>query len=375
MTIRTRYRTVVATAAVALVAPLALVAITATPANAAVSKHKHEVTMYKVEKYIKLAGGGPTSPSGQVLSTSLSCSTATDKVLDGMWLIQHVDQYNAPNPEPADPDNDTGYTPIDPAPYPGGAYNDERDVQVWESYPDAVVSKWNFKFENFAYGDAQLKVWVLCIKSQTESAGAPSHKHTIGVSAPFSAGVYNTAAGVSSFVNAGGDCTGDQYFVAPGFKINNPVKSRLVGSNPITSGKSWHWNFYGAGVSNISLYGKCIDRRVGNTNASGGNHAHAIAMLNLPGYAGHPYQIFDGDVQSEKFTCDEDEASYHGYKAAVGWFTMSNHWDHHWFLGMEPQPKTRVYWFMNRNVFPETADITIGALCINSRTGNPINPW
>ncbi|HEY0905163.1 MAG TPA: hypothetical protein VGE14_14845 [Marmoricola sp.] len=370
MAIQPRFR--IAAALGALIAPMAVVAITATPADAAISKHKHEVTMYKVEKYIKLKGGGATSPTGDTLETSLSCSNSSDKVLDGMWLVQHVDQYNQPPTEPTDPDDDTGYDPIDPAPYTGGTYNDARDVQVWWSYPDTTDGyKWNFKFQNFAYGDAQLKTYITCIKGKTEANG---HTHNIGVS-----GADALAGGLTVGVRSGydwaGGCNADRFFVAPGFKIINGVRTRPVASYPTLNAgiTKWHWDFAGAGAS-INYYGKCIERRVANAVGSGGNHSHGIAIKNLPTFSGHEYQIDAGDPQTEQFSCDEDNSTYHGYKAMVGWYWMGTNWEYNWFLGMEPQPKTRVFSFWNWHPSSSDAQITIGAVCVNSRTGNPINP-
>ena len=71
-----------------------------------------------------------------------------------------------------------------------------------------------------------------------------------------------------------------------------------------------------------------------------------------------------------RYSCDQDQPGLHGYKAAVGAFYLGNNWENHWFLGMEPRPKTRAYSFWNLGA--SNGEVKVATLCINSRTGNPI---
>ena len=385
MTAHSRFR--IAAALGALIAPLALVAAATAPADAATSKHKHEVYMYKVEKDLRLAGVGPNA-IGQSGTTSLSCF-GTDNVLDGMWNVKHVDQYQDPE---FDPDDDPEYPSTVTL---GGLYNDERDVFVQASYPDTGnVAKWNFRFQNRAYGDAQLKIFVTCIRDFTEKTNG--YKHEVDVSG---AGYYTRPTVGHNQAWAGRtmyDGTSDLWcpdvndlFVAPGFDLVGTTRDhRLVASYPTQSGRSWAWEFasfdpdpLGAGTGpivtgqNVNFYGKCIDRRVLD---SGAGHRHAIVMKHLPGPTwGSPWQnngwhelIGQGDAQEVQYSCDTDHWEYSGYKAAVGWFFIYTGWEHTWFYGSEPRPKTRVWQFWNGH--PVSADVSLGALCINSRTANPI---
>ena len=117
---RHRIDTLIAAATVALVAPLAVVATTLVSAEAAPPvKHKHEVTMYKVEKHLTLSGVG-SQAVGDSGTQSLSCD-AGDYVLDGMWMVSHVDQYN---PDPPDPDDDPDNPPVDES----GVYDDMKTL-------------------------------------------------------------------------------------------------------------------------------------------------------------------------------------------------------------------------------------------------------
>jgi hypothetical protein len=391
MTAHTRFRRIAAVATAALIAPLALVAATSASADAATLKrHKHEVTMYKVEKYIKLAGVGTTTV-GDSPSQFLKCSSSSDSVLDGMWVVDHVDQYNPPNPDPADPD-DNGFPTIPSGPtVTGGHYNDERDVWVRASYPDLVDnSQWNFRFENKAYGDAQLHVYITCIKGSTEQAD--SHSHAINVHNIGGSGTWLTSGPAGQFAPTGGvwndddneadtgynssaapgspygACGSNEYFVAPGFEFDTGY-ARLLGSAPVGF-TGWQWRFaisHWDATSHLRLFGKCISNRTGFAGSP--SHQHGIGMKHLGlKLKNNPY----GDRRTFSYSCDEDDSSMHGYKAMVGSFWMNNYWNRHWFLGMEPQPKTRVFHFWNQEWSHNTADVFVGVFCVNSRTSNPL---
>lgn len=364
MTVHTRYRSIFAMAAAALIAPVALVAATSAPADAGTS-HKHEVYLYKVEKDLRLAGVGPDG-FGDSPSTSLSCSPG-DTVIDGMWVVKHVDQYHPPAP---DPDDDPDF-PSDST--LGGVYNDERDVYVKASYPDfGDARQWFFDFKNRAYGDAQVKLFATCIRGYTEYAN--SHRHSINVrnlfaQAPSTGWYGGSRSGWDSFGSY--SCNSDEYFVAPGFNLSpaGAVDHRLVASYPTNNGRSWAWEFGASSLAPVAFYGKCIERRTGVGNA----HRHSIAMKHMPSSNhsfGHQYGIHMGDPEEVQYSCDQDEPSFSGYKAGVGWFYMADWWEYNWFLGMEPRPKTRVFHFWHHH--SSQGQVYVGALCINSRTSNPL---
>jgi hypothetical protein len=368
MTVQTRYRRLIAVAAGALIAPAALVAATSAPADAGTS-HKHEVYIYKMERDLRLAGVGPDA-FGDAGSTTLSCSPG-DTVIDGMWMVKSVDQYHPPAP---DPDEDPAFPSSSTV---GGTYNDQRDVYVKASYPDfSDARRWNYEFNNRAYGDAQVKLYVTCIRGYTEYTN--SHRHQINVRNLFASVQFTTPHAYAnrtfwdgSTAAPGFSCGPTEYFVAPGFNLSpaGAVDHRLVASYPTNSGRSWAWEFGASSQANVAFYGKCIDRKVG----VGNGHQHSIAMKHMPSSnfaAGHGYAIQSGDPKQVQYTCDQDEPSFHGYKAGVGWFWMGDYWEYNWFLGMEPRPKTRVYSFWHG--WPVPGQVKVGALCINSRTSNPL---
>ncbi len=369
MAARSRIR--VALAVGALVAPLAMVAAASAPASAGTPKHKHEMVLYKVESTVKLGGAGSEIDSP---NQSLRCNPG-DYVLDGMWLVKHVDQY------PPDPDDDPG----NPS---GGQYNDERDVWVQASYPDqGDLRTWQFVFANKAYGDAQLRLAITCINGETQTAGqGPGHlhKHQVKVRNLFAGGAATVAhpwAGrfyVDSGTQGWGACQPGEYFVAPGFDLGAP-SYRLVGSYPSTvnAGLSWAWEFAVANTVpvtpqpvNINVYGRCIDRKV----VANDGHRHSIAMVHAPGLPfGSWHESFISQMAypaEVQYQCDQDNTSLHNYKAMVGWFWMGTNWEHNWFLGMEPRPKLRAFTFWNPS--PGAAQVKFGTLCINARTSNPV---
>jgi len=394
MTAQHRFR--IAAAVGALVAPLALVAATSTSADAAgASKHKHEVYMYKVEKNLRLAGVGPEA-FGDSPSPTLSCNGG-DIALDGMWNVKSVDQYHAPS---YDPDEDSGYPSTSTL---GGIYNDERDVFVEASFPSTSdPAKWEFRFDNRAYGDAQVKLFVTCIRGYTENA--QGHNHQVKVRNLFAGNAFtaaNTAYPGRTMWNSAGAglaCNNTEFFVAPGFDLASTVKDhRLTGSYPTNLGKSWAWDFASfdpdsalnpqglpggtgpinpAGGEQVMFYGKCIERQVAVNG-----HRHAVVMKHLPapdwdalepvGFGDDGYQVNIplGDPQEVQYSCDTDYPSYSGYKAMVGWFYMTNWWETNWYLGMEPRPKTRVWQFWNGGA--NAAKARVGVFCVNSRTANP----
>lgn len=400
MTTQPRYRRLAALAAGALVAPLALVGMTAGPADAAPQKHKHEVYIYKIEKNLKLAGVG-TDTMGDSTSPFLQCN-GSDIVLDGMWMVKSVDEYHAPDPDPdEDPDIPSTNTT-------GGKYNDERDVYVLASYPDlgaGMQGRWQFQFENRAYGDAQVKLYATCIRNNTEKAGAPNHNHPIVVrNLPVKNASPNWVVHPNlstpnptpnrwyySWDDSDGACLSGEYFVAPGFKMSPtvlptpPNYHRLVASYPRVDagapGRGWTWEFgesVPVGVTptyampTTDVYGKCISRKVGS-QSTGSAHSHALAMRHMPnvdmtavGGVGIPV----GNPRYVEYSCDQDDANLFGYKAAVGFFWIGANWHHNWFLGMEPRPKTRVFAFWNAGAV--SVETRFGALCINSRTANPV---
>ena len=91
-------------------------------------------------------------------------------------------------------------------------------------------------------------------------------------------------------------------------------------------------------TASINVYGRCIDRRV----LADSGHRHAIAMAHLPGlpFASWAELPTPPVPQRVPVPVRPGLPQFHNYKAMVGWFWMGAHWEHNWFIGMEPRPQT-----------------------------------
>ncbi len=355
MTARTRSRPrnwLIAAAVTALLAPLALVFAAASPAAATPGK-LHEVYMYKVEKHVDLPAEWPDS----YLHTHLYCNPG-DIALDGMWRVDNVDQAQPPE-----------------------FLGDERDVVFYASYPDdeGDNTEWHFRMENFADGDAQIKLFVTCIRGTVEAA----HGHTHGINiSPVH--VDNTWTGVGGFpvgensLTHNVTCPSGTYAVAPGFNFRNDDRQRIFRSWTTgavgTEMRGWRWAFIiNNPLSDARFYLRCISDRV--LTAAPGPHTHRIPMTWRPnGVAGHLQSAgpFNGEVE-RRINCDDglNGAHYQNYKAMVGGFWIHD-WHYVWYLGMDPRPKQRSYKFFYEG--PGSGDVYLGALCIRARTDKQIKP-
>jgi len=323
MAIHTRFR--VAAALGALVAPLAFVAATQTAADAA-SSRTHDISMYKKEMYLPLEGEFPDN----VASPSMSCDNG-DIVTDGMWRIDSVDDYW----------DDGDFSAGDPL-----------KVKILASYPDAGDRRtWNFRIQNDNDGRAQLKLFITCIRGTVDFQNGHSHGLDVtGVG--LKSTTQNAPFGFDWTTNT---CPTGYVPIAPGFNFTNG-SGALFRSKPWGS-IGWSWGFNVAGPVDVNLYLSCLNLKV------------------LPSGTGHSHKLTAGQYTSVRFIPDskkwEETYSCDGsYKALVGQFDISG-WNNVWFLGMDPRIKSRSYSFM-RSGGP--ADVTIGALCVKSRTGKQIAP-
>lgn len=358
MTARTRSRTFLVGAAVAaLLAPLAVVAALTAPATAAnVGPRMHEVYMYKVEKHVDLSGEFPDN----YLATTLSCNSG-DWALDGMWRVDHVDQFNSSDVDPDDPDS--------------GVYNDRRDVLVYASYGDDVdKGKWIFRLENIAQGNAQVKLFVTCIRQRTEANAG--HRHHIDISQRYMdsshSGVLPAGANQREFA---GDCGPGYFAVAPGFNFINDSYNHIYRSWPHNSGRSWSWGFKTTSANPaLNLYLRCISKKVLPLVGPGASqaHSHKLPMAFRPGFSGHSQLVSPHNTPVERrFDCDTGNGKYHAYKAMVGAFHIHDPW-HTWFFGMDPRPKQRSFQFFWDGT--GSRQVYLGAHCIRTRTGKQIRP-
>lgn len=350
MTAHTRFwRTFIGAAVVALVAPLFAVVAMASSASAAVGPRPHEVYMYKVEAHVDLSGEYPDN----YLHTHLYCNDG-DYALDGMWRVDHVDQANPQL----------------------GTVGDERDVVFYASYGDTShPDMWHFRMENYATGNAQVKLFLTCIRKTTEQAAGHSHGIRLRpLSSSFNR-YFNFGRNEWS-PNSNSGCASNEYAVAPGFNFVNDNWNRMLGSYPTSSFRGWQWAFEVNSHSpvHVTLYLRCLRDVV--HNAGSPSHSHKLPMMwrtnNSHPYNGVVTSHLTSGISEQRLSCDDGSngAFYQDYKAMVGAFWL-NDWHYQWYLGMDPRPKTRAYKFWDEG---GGHNVRLNIFCIKSRTGPQIKP-
>jgi hypothetical protein len=309
--------------------------------------------MYKVEKSVTLEAEYPDSYSGDV---SLSCNDG-DYALDGMWRVDHVDQWNG-----EDDDDSTA------------VYHDERDVVFYTSTSSAAKDKWLFRFENLADGRAQVKLFVTCIEKQTEQADG--HKHSVVLS-----DLNLTADSYGSDENSTAStvCGGDELAVAPSFDFTQRTVNWIFRNYPTADGRGWNWSFvvesgHAPASVPVKVGFRCLKTKVANAGSK--SHSHQLIRSWRPQTTPFTDFYLGLGTQEKQHSCDAgaDGSKFQDYKAMVGGFYIFD--PHHtWYLGMDPRPKTRAYRLFNDGVAgPDLNRVDLGALCVKSRTGKQIKP-
>jgi hypothetical protein len=335
----------------ALIAAFALLI----PANAFAS---HDLGIYRVEQQVTLDSDQQTA--------DLSCD-AGDIALDGMWRVDHADQD----------DDDLYKTALG------------RAVDVLEAYPKlgfGVASNghrdtYHYLFEKNAIGRVQLKVFMTCIRQDTHQTSGHSH-----------------AIQVTNFTSGGGDpgtfsstpCNVKEFVSTPGFKIawtgepgTDPVPylGRVSTSWPTptptpssttSNMRSWDWVIdlsQDTGTPSVTYYWSCVKRAL---PLSGGER-HKL-VYRYDGQLTH--SIGASSVQTVRQSCG---AAYKAVVAGIS-FPFSNAFTdpntdypfatfpepYVWWLGMDPQPKSRDFKFLNAD--SAAHNVKTAAICLNYRT-------
>jgi len=342
----------------ALIGVLATAICLAIPASAFAG---HDLGIYKAEKHLDL-----NSDETQV---DVNCY-GNDYALDGMWRIDHGDQD----------DDDISVTAIG------------RAVDVREAYPvdsadsDAKFDGYHFFFDKNVIGRAQVKVWALCIKSQTEQSGGHSHsipfvpaagypkKFTAAAGPPPGYSAWPGTTGTFSDANA---CPSNTFVSTPGYKVTpsgtDPVPyAEHLGEDWPTSVSGWSWIMDLSQDSNakVDFYLSCVSRKL---PAAGGERHKLVYRLQGP----EDNTLAPNRVSTKRISC----AAH--YKAVVAGFSLFPGWANQadpspdfasfftpnwWYLGMDPQPKSRDFKFLNATGVAATNKAHLKAICLNYRT-------
>jgi hypothetical protein len=311
----------------------------------------HDLGIYKVEKQLDL--------DSDETAIDLSCN-GTDLALDGMWRVDHIDQD----------DDDLYKTAIG------------RAVDVLEAYP-STQSNYHFLFEKNGIGRAQVKVFATCIKDKTEQSGG--HQHNVQITSysstakPAVNSWYGNSFSTSSDANK---CTGQTFVSTPGFKIDwlnkgtgadpSPYIGRMSTSwmSPDIKTYAWTHNFAGEpATTTITYYWSCVKRKV--QTAGGENHKLVYRLNSTP--SPQSDSIPATSIKTVRQSCQSH------YKAVVAGFSFTpggpiadlnpNVVDPApwlWFLGMDPQPKSRDFRFLNGDASAHS--VLTQAICLNYRT-------
>lgn len=322
-------------------AALALIPAAAHAAGSGSTAERHQMSMYKVEYDMSL-------DAVDVQSTQLDCN-GKDLALDGMWRVTYTDF----NPQ------------LDDEAPPGG-WNDYNGVHVWDSH-SVGQGKWRFKIYNETSETAQVKLWITCLNYKVAPADRDAHRQTLSIG-PLETANHTFGGHTPVSVKAAQHtCPSDTIAVAPGFELTqgNVGVWRSAPHHPNL--RSWSWGFYQQGPTKVTTSIRCLDLPSSTTATP--SHFHRLVVT----ARSHTVATQPGIVNHVKFDCSPYE------KAMVGIFDIrlgnawGSPWDQHflWFLGMEPQIKSREFKIWNVDaVTPWTA--RFGAVCVNDRIGRRV---
>lgn len=304
----------------------------------------HDLGIYKVEKHLDLVA--------DETEVDLSCGSGT-YALDGMWRIDHADQD----------DDDIFVTSIG------------RAVDVREAYPfdgadaDSDYDSYHFFFDKNAIGRAQVKVFATCIKKQTEQSSGHSHNIVVTVKP-------TTTTGGGAF-STGNVCPVNEFVAQAGYKVtpsgadavpfNQHIQERWPTSN--MRGFDWYTDLSQDPGSTITYYISCVRKKL---PAAGGEKHKLVYRFQGP----ETNSLTASRVSTKRISC----AAH--YKAVVAGFSFGppvptmadpNSSDFPglfvpilWWLGMDPQPKSRDFRFLNSD--GAAHDVDLVAICLNYRT-------
>jgi hypothetical protein len=323
-----------------------LVALVLAPAAAHASgsgstAQRHQMSMYKVEYDMSL-------DAVDVQSTSLACD-GKDLALDGMWRVTYTD-FNAQLDDEAPP----------------GGWNDYNGIQVWDSH-SVGPGTWRFTVYNNTSETAQVKLWVTCINYKVQPAEGNAHRHHLNLGPLKTANHTFSGTTPVSVKAANFTCPSDTIAVAPGFEVTQG-ELRVWKSAPFNASISaWAWGFYQQGTTKVTTSVRCLD--LASSTDSTPAHFHRLVVTARDQMVSVP-----ADKVSEiKADCSDYE------KAMLGIFDvkLGNSWTSPfsghflWFLGMEPQIKSRVFKVWNVDASTSWTG-RFGAVCFNDRIGRRV---
>jgi uncharacterized repeat protein (TIGR01451 family) len=281
------------------------------------NSHDHHITPLEVQKQYSLQ-------PGQYTTQTLTCPNGGSAV-DGSFGVDNVDQ-------------DTGTL---------------RSVGIFES--KSVGNDWEFTAQNFSNGQAQGKMFAVCIPKST----APdTQQHDITFE-PLKTLSVLVPAGHSDIVLPCGAPSGT--FVspaAPGFEFTGGAAGDLVRSEEdISSGPGWSWGFEMSAPGTITVSLRCLDRYV----SAVGGHTHELWLSHPDKWVTVPPNAPAGG-QYDIDCSDEAKGIIATYDLPYGV----------WSIGNQPQIKRRSFKLLNETGVNQQVHLDL--ICLGDRTGTDPPP-
>lgn len=281
-------------------------------------QHRHDLRIGKVEASVTLA-------PGEERTEIIGC--APDQIAtDGTSEVLAVDQ---------------GTGTLD-------------SVKVLEQYA-FDGRRYRYVLRNTATGQAQVKLFVVCVDRSTQPANPGPHAHELQTQ--WLAGGDITGYGPGRYTFETPSCAGGTP-IAPGYRLLGNVATpagdgALVGVERIGDRFRLTIEVQAGFVSAIETHTGCLD----DSTTVVDDHRHRVSFSTVERTVGVPA----GGSVTESVTCPD------GSKGAVATYRLAPQLGNG---GNDPQPKTRV--FHVRNPGPGAADAQLGVLCLAERTGDAI---
>lgn len=259
---------------------------------------------------------------------------------------------------------DPGYVAVD-----GGFRLDNVDqdtgtaksVSLLASYADG--DGYTFKLVNYATGQAQGKIFGVCLPKTTQGANAdnsgPHHTHNVVIGAPKTV-TQTVVGGQHHNVKVSCDAGPGDYVVAvaPGYGVSG-AEGYLTYSMPgydANGRPAWDFGFTATQSGDVEFSIRCLDRWL-STSAG---HSHELWFSHVDKWfdvePNHPYGTYDLDCS--------DEA-----KGIVAGWDLE---DPLYMIGGDPQPKRRSFRILNDSDSTKKAHLFL--LCLGDRSGTDPPP-
>lgn len=328
----------------------------------------HDIYVYKLDKQVLV--------NQDEMSASLTCKRTVggtdyyDYAVDGMWRIDHADQDDPPQTDA-----------------------DLASTEVTQAELNGDGSTYDFNFIKNANGDVQLKVFVTCLRMDTDTAYGHSHPLELD-------GGIQTAAisGVTGPSSASGSCPDDEVLISPGFRytpgtLGDPTGRELASYplDPMTKAaryeRTWTFDMQAAGDTAYLSY-RCLKIKVGAATAGNSKHKLGVRFWGTHWQPGAPpntngVSVFTTTLTPDPLTRPGGEGRYDEVQSICGdhskglvsaWWQgdgggfpsdAGDNKDEVTYLGQDPRLKSRSFRFLTE---VSGHQVTTGLLCFNNRT-------